>query len=285
MNDLLCSENISRRDFFKLKFLMMFYMFFSNFLGVNIFDESKKQKLDYSILDKFLELPFSKEVKNEITLRVNLQKKYSFDSRGYLQPLDRVLQEIIDFIIYSKNIKDFKLLCSIQDSQIDYTYSFNRSARRGAIKQMKHIQNKLISTNNTMLNDALIYAFKSKSVKSVLHLLQSKIQIEESTQLELVNLFKNDEYVMFQKELLKNQDMKLLPVVSIKENLNKRKMSKKQIGFGTGDVAIPKKWTTFKRTFLELDYTVSKIELGLNHLVLHVVCDDCNHTSTHKRGL
>lgn len=237
MNGELIDNNIlNRRDFCKLKFLLMFYTYFSNLFGINFLETNKNEKINYSILDKLLSLPFSQNVKKEVSFRINIQKQYSFDSNGYLQPLNRCLCELIDYIIYSQNVKDFKLLCSIKDPQIDYTYAFNRTARRGAVKQMEYIQKNLLGVNHEMLKDALIYAFKSKSAKSVLYLLEQKIKIDKSTQNKIYNVFKNDEYEMFQRELMHISNTKFLPFISTKDKLKVRKMAKKQVDIFSQDV-------------------------------------------------
>lgn len=67
-NSLESIENISRRDFLKMKFLLMLYTYFYQFFGVNALAETKLSKIDYSILDKLIKIPFSKEVKEEIHL-------------------------------------------------------------------------------------------------------------------------------------------------------------------------------------------------------------------------
>lgn len=237
MNDkLFDSGMLNRRDFCKLKFFLMFYTYFSNLFGGSLLETTNKEKINYSILDKLLSLPFSQTVKEEVSCRVSIQKKYSFNSNGYLQPLNRCLCELIDYIIYSKNVKDFKLLCSIKDPQIDYTYALNRTARRGTVKQMEYIQKNLLGINNNMLQDALIYAFKSKSAKSVLYLLEQKIKIDKSTQNKIFDIFKHDEYEMFQKELMHNSNTKFLPFISAKNKLKVRKMTKKQIDIFCQDV-------------------------------------------------
>jgi len=70
MNEL---EPISRRDFLKLKsFLLIWYYFLQSF-GINLLSDNSK-KIDYSLLDKLQNLPFSNEVMEELNLRVNLQK-------------------------------------------------------------------------------------------------------------------------------------------------------------------------------------------------------------------
>jgi len=116
-------RSISRRDFLKLKsFLLIWYYFLQSF-GINLLSDNS-QKIDYNLLDKLQNLPFSDEVIGELNLRVNLQKKYSTNANGQTVPLDRFIKEITNFIISKKDFKDFKLLSSIKDEQIDYNYMF-----------------------------------------------------------------------------------------------------------------------------------------------------------------
>jgi len=219
--------SINRRDFFKLKFLLMFYSYFSNFLGFNLLQSINKQKLDYSILDKLIKIDFTEDVKKEVALRVNLQKKYAFNSNGYLQTLDRVLKEIIDYVIYKNDFNDFVLLCSIKDIQIDYIYMYMRTARRGALKQLQYMQQKLLGTDKKILNEALIHAFKSKSSGTVMHFLKQNIKLDKHTKNTISKLFKKDEFNIFQKELLQITHIKFLPSPSITKNIRDKKQFSK----------------------------------------------------------
>jgi len=219
--------SIDRREFFKLKFMLMFYMFFSDFFGNNLLEVKNKQKLDYSLLNKLLKLDFSEEVKKEIMLRVALQKKYAYDANGYLQPLDRFLKETICYIIYKNNFHDFLLLSSLKDKQIDYMYMFNHAIKRGAVQQLKYMQKKLISTDNIMLKEALIYAFKSKSKDTVLHFLEQKICLDNHAKNSILKIFKNNEYDNFKKELIDTKGIKLLPSKSQSKNIRDRQLFRK----------------------------------------------------------
>lgn len=67
-------SNITRRDFLKLKSLMMIWITFLQSFGINLFAQSSIKKIDYSLLDKLLELPFSDAVMSELKFRVDLQK-------------------------------------------------------------------------------------------------------------------------------------------------------------------------------------------------------------------
>lgn len=77
------NSSINRRDFLKLKSLLMIWYTFLQSFGINLFEENSMiKKIDYSLLDKLLELPFSDKVIEEIRLKVQLQKKYNTDANG-----------------------------------------------------------------------------------------------------------------------------------------------------------------------------------------------------------
>jgi hypothetical protein len=102
---------LGRREFLKTKIFFTLYAYLSQFIDLKPTKPTINAKLyDYTILDKLLELPFSSIVKKEVAFRVELQKRYCTDSNGCLQPLDRFLREIVYFIIYHKDKRDFKLL-------------------------------------------------------------------------------------------------------------------------------------------------------------------------------
>jgi len=226
-SELIEKTSIDRRDLFKLKFMLMFYAYFSNFFGANLLQVNNKQKLDYSLLDEFLKLDFSEEVKEEITLRVTLQKKYAYDANGYLQPLDRFLKETIDYIMYKNNFHDFLLLSSLKNEQIDYMYMFNRAIKRGAVKQLKYLQKRLIGAKTPMLKEALIYAFKSKSKDVVLHFLEQKIKLDKATKNSICEIFKNDEYDNFKKELIGTTNIRFLPIKSQVKSIRDKQLFRK----------------------------------------------------------
>ena len=205
----------------------MFYFYFFN--GLNPFVNSKKskKKVDYTILDKLERLPFSDEVKKEVRFRIYLQRKYRYDARGELHPLDRFVREISDFIISSKNLEDFNLLCSIKDHQIDHNFLFDQSIKRGALKQLKYLQQKVIYTNEEMMQKALLQAFKYRSKDIVLHLLRQKVIIDRKTKREIASIIVQDEYEVFKRELLKEGNINTLYLPHKKGSLHKAKKSLK----------------------------------------------------------
>ena len=219
----------NRRDFLKLKFFVIFYLYFFDAFNTFFKTHKSKQPLDYSFLDKLEKLPFSKKVKQEIDFRIDLKRKYCFDSRGYLQPLDRFFKEMIDFIISSKRFDDFVLLCSIKDSHMDYLYMFNQSIKRGALAQLKFLQQKFLGVDEKMMKNALIGAFKSKSKDIIIHFLQQKIVLDKQIKEEITNIFRNDEYEMLQKELLQISNLNLLYLPKKKQILTKKKRVERAI--------------------------------------------------------
>jgi len=222
-------ENISRRDFFKLKFLLMIYTYFYQFFGTNLLAKRNIDDVDYSILEKLLNIPFTKEIKDEINLRVKLQKQYCYDANGNLNSLNRFLKETINFIISKKSFQDFKLLNLIKDKQLDYGYMLNCTAKYNEVNSMKFIQTKLLSTNSTMLNEAILYAVKSQSLDTTIDLMQQKIKLENNTNKMIMRLFKQEEYDIFYKKLSGIDSIKLLPYTKKISLTNKRKISKKSV--------------------------------------------------------
>ena len=222
-------ENLSRRDFFKLKFLLMMYTYFYQFFGTNLLAKTKLSDIDYSILEKLLKIPFTQEIKNEINLRVKLQKRYCYDANGNLNSLNRFLKETINFIISKKSFKDFKLLNIIKDKQLDYGYMLNCTAIHNEVNSMKLIQTKLLSTNNNMLDEAMLYAIKSQSFDTTINLMQQKIKINKNTQKVIMSLFQHEEYDIFYKKLSGIDTIKLLPYNKNYNIKNIRRISKKNI--------------------------------------------------------
>ena len=216
-------ETFDRRDFLKLKFLLMFYTYFMQFFGVNILASDNLSKTNYDILDKLLEMPLSKAVKDEIVLRVELQKKYCYDGNGNLHSLNRFLKETINHIVSKEDFNDFKLLNTIKDEQLDYGYMLNTTAKHNQVNSMKYIQQKLLSSSsNDMLNDAMLYAVKSNSVETTLHLMQQKIKLSDSTIAESMSYFKREENEIFYKALSGVDDTKLLPFLGDKKTKKKK---------------------------------------------------------------
>lgn len=220
-------SNITRRDFLKLKSLMMIWITFLQSFGINLFAQSSIKKIDYSLLDKLLELPFSDAVMSELKFRVDLQKKYNTDANGNIHSLDRFLKEIVNFIVSNKEFNDFKLLTSISDEQIDYTHMFNTTAKHNEVNSMKYLQQKLIAhKDESMLHSALEYAIKTQSFDTTLYLMQQKIKLSDASQKQLLGVLHKEEYENFYKKISGNNRM-LLPSYSKENIIKKRKMSKK----------------------------------------------------------
>lgn len=224
-------SNINRRDFLKLKSLLLVWITFLQSFGVNLFSEDSIKKIDYSLFDKLLDLPFSDVVMRELKLRVELQKKYNTDANGNIHSLDRFVKEITNYIVSCKDFNDFKLLNTIQDEQIDYTYMFQVTAKHNELNSMKYLQQKLIGhKNENMLHSALEYAVKSQSFDTTLHLMQQKIKLDSKSQQYLLGVLHNEEYEVFYKKISGNTKM-MLPCYNKDRVLLKRKMAKKTFSF------------------------------------------------------
>lgn len=223
--------SINRRDFIKLKSLLLLWMSFLNSFGINLMGKDTNQTIDYRLLDKILKLPFSDDVMKEIKLRVNLQKEYNIDANGNIHSLSRFIKEITNYIISKKNFNDFKLLSSIQDKQIDYEYMFNTTAKHNEVQSMKYLQEKLLThKDNYILQNALEYAVKSNSFETTLHLMQQKIQLDDTVKTNILNLLEKEENLPFYKKISGKQVM-MLPKYSKTDLLKKRKMNKKTFTF------------------------------------------------------
>jgi hypothetical protein len=222
---------ISRRDFLKLKGLMLIWFYFLQTLGVNIFANELKDKTDYSILDKLLKLPFSNEVRKELELRVFLQRRYCYDGNGNLHSLNRFLKEITHYIVTNQDFKDFKLLNTINDSQIDYTYMLNCTAKHNQLKSLQYLQKKLIGLkDNNLLINALEYAINSQSYETTIHLMKQKLKLDDKTQDKLLGILRRDEYEIFYEKISNRKNQMLLPYKK-PTVLNKRNVPKKDVKF------------------------------------------------------
>lgn len=165
-------------------------------------------------------------MKEELLLRVKLQKKYRFDANGKLQSLERFLKEIIHFIISNAHFDDFKLLNTLQDKQIDYGYMINTIAKHNQIQSMQYMQKNLLGNSNEMLNDAMLYAVKSNSLEMTLYLMQQDIQLDSRVIDESMKHFKNEENDIFYKKLKGLNDTKLLPFIDNTEIIKRRRKAK-----------------------------------------------------------
>jgi len=65
------------------------------------------------------------------------------------------------------------LLLKIRDKQIDYTHLLKMTVKLDEAKSLKKLQGRLLSIDDSSLNDLLYDAVKSKSFKSTMHLLQA----------------------------------------------------------------------------------------------------------------
>ena len=81
-------------------------MFTRSFAASAMVDSQKPQ---LSLLDKLLAIDFSEVVKKEIAYRVAIQKKYGFDQNGKQLPLDRFVNEGVNFVVYSGTLRDLGL--------------------------------------------------------------------------------------------------------------------------------------------------------------------------------
>lgn len=220
------TNGINRRDFLKLKGLLLIWFYFLHALGINILADNFTTKPDYSILDKLLDLPFSESVKKELALRVFLQKKYCHDRNRNLHSLNRFLKEIINYIIYKEDFKDFKLINSIKDEQIDYTHMLKCTAKHNQQNSLLFLQKKLISLkDNSILAEALEYAIKSQSYETTILLLKQKLKLDSKTQNNLLNVLQQEEYDIFYKKISSSKNHILLPykktVIQKKRNIEK----------------------------------------------------------------
>jgi hypothetical protein len=217
-------QTISRRDFFKLKLLLMIYLFFNRVASVSK-ESTKIVYTDYSLLDRFLELPFSKDIKKEIAFRASLQKKYYCDASGKPHSLKRFVRESTNFIAFKKSSYDIKVLFSLKDSQMDIGYLLNCVAKHNDPKSIRYIQKKLLNINSFLLNDALIYAIKSRSIESTIYLLKQNTKISNKTKETLQQIISQEDYYDFKKRLTKLSDKHILP--SVKKHIFSNKKKKK----------------------------------------------------------
>lgn len=226
--------NIDRRDFIKLKFMTIFWLYFSQFFGSNML-EQPKEKLDYSILDEVLKLPFkNNEIKEEIVSRVTLQKKYGYDLNGNFLSLKRFFNEIGNFIISKNGFKDFKLLNTLHHESIDKIYYLNKAAQHNDTKILKYIQKKLVSYDSSVLNDALLHAMRSQSFNTTLQLMNSKIKLSEKTKDSITKLFYQEEYNVFYTQLSNTTGKLLLPSSKKYSFIKQKRRIKKEDLFFSG---------------------------------------------------
>lgn len=233
MDDL--PQNIDRRDFLKLKSLLVIWLYFLQSFGINILAK-ESSKIDYSLLDKLQKLTFSKDVKEELDLRIYLQKKYCYDGNGKLHNLNRFIKEITNFIVSKKDFNDFKQLNSIKDDQIDLVYMLNSTAKHNELNSMKYLQKKLLTNEHSnILSQALEYAIKSQSFDTTIHLMKQKIKLDTKTQTSIINSLRKEEYENFYKKI-SNKSFLKLPTKS--KTIQKRYIVKKYQQYNFTDLDI-----------------------------------------------
>jgi len=221
---------ISRRNFLKQKFLFILYAFLSQYITTNTLKTiPSKRKSNYDILDKLLELPFSPIVREEVYFRVKLQKKYCFDANGYLNPLDRFLREIVYFIIYHKNEKDFDLLYCIQDKQIDYRYLLKTVVKLDEYKSLKKMQKNLLDMDESLLNELLYNAVQSQSFNTTKYILKLNFTLQQNTTSSITTLLSKKEYNKMYKIFSNTAKLPILPKTLGYQEGRKRVISKKSV--------------------------------------------------------
>ncbi|WP_200762488.1 hypothetical protein [Nitrosophilus alvini] len=205
------SSLLDRRDFIKIKFFVLMYAYFSSVFGIKIFNNNDKQKIiDYEILDKLLDLPFSEKVKKEIELRVRLQKKYSTDAKGDLIPLNRFFKEIGTYIISNKNINDFHLIHNFKDPHIDRIYYLDKAAQYNNTEVLRYITRNILSLDNKTLDNALQLALKSRSFDTTIELLKHNVKISKQTKKVLFALYKEERKSPYFKRISQKTNIPLL---------------------------------------------------------------------------
>lgn len=256
-------QNIDRRDFLKLKSLLIIWFYFLQSFGINILAKETK-KIDYSLLDKLQELNFSKNVKKELDFRVYLQKKYCTDANGKLHPLSRFIKEMTNFIVSQKDFNDFKLLNSIKDEQIDLAYMLNSTAKHNELRSLKYLQKKILSVkDDKMLEQALLYSINSQSIDTAIHLIKQKLNIDQNTQKTILMKLQQEEYDKFYEKLTNRNLLPQLP--SKKYEKHTRKLPKR---IGYSDYRRYETYKNFEESLFDIVYN------SVAHLYMNYVVDD-----------
>lgn len=221
-------ESLNRRDFLKLKLYALLAFYGMSAPAKTLPAES----LGYeSVFDKLLNLSFSENVKKEVVLRVALQKKYAFDANGNLHALKRFFNEIGSFIISEKNSRDMQLLLQINHCDIDRIHYLNKSAQYNNIDTLRCIKNTLLEADSATLNEALLYAVKSRSYETTVELLRQRSPLNNKTRETLMELFVREEYIDFREQLGRRHCRFLTNGIATVSNETRRKMQKKGYGY------------------------------------------------------
>lgn len=265
-------NSISRRDFLKLKSLLIVWFYFLQSFGINVLAKETK-KIDYSLLDKLKELNFSKEVKKELDFRVYLQKKYCTDVNGKLNSLDRFIKEMTNFIVSQKDFNDFKLLNSVKDEQIDLGYMINSTAKHNELRSLKYLQNKILSNkDDKMLEQALLYSINSQSIDTTIHLIKQKLNIDKNTQKTILLKLQQKEYDKFYEKLTNRN---LLPQLAAKNYDKHIRKLPKRIGYS--DYRRYATYKNFEESLFDIVYN------SVAHLYMNYVIDDFDVKLNNKK--
>lgn len=222
---------MTRRQFLKLKLFALLGYFNPQ---LHALASTQVVVKPYDILDKLLTLPFSDETRHEVLLRVGLQKKYGYDSNGKQVGLQRFFREIGHFIISNYQEADFKRLYALQHEHIDKFYYFNKAAQYNNVEALLHVKQTLIGVNDDLLNEALIFAVKGRSVDTTIVLLRDRINITPKTEAILVSLFEQETSREFVKELTGSPTGRLLPYQHHMLPQPKRRKFSKKMTWGNG---------------------------------------------------
>lgn len=203
-------EAVDRRDFLKLNLFAYVQLLFYRAFG---FASEHKTKECASLLDRLLELDFSDTVKDEITFRVALQKKYGFDQNGKPLPLDRFIFEQANFIICKGSLRDVALF--EKEAKPDASYMFIRASYYGAVDKLDFFMQKLLGSDNKIFAKAALAALDNKSIESFSRLMMHKSRMDERTLDRIYEILSSDRYAPETKRL-----QNLLPDLRSKQKLS-----------------------------------------------------------------
>lgn len=190
-------DRFDRRDFLKLKILMFVYAFFNNTFANSMLKKSN----EFAILDRLLNLPLSPLIKQEVVLRVELQKKYGFNQNGKLHPFDRFFKEIISFIVYHGELGDLALCMSVIKKHHDYVIV--QAAKYNSIATLEYSIKKLIGYDRVKsLSSAFLSAIYSNSYETTAYLSKLDITLSDSEKDKIREFFSNEDNTRFKQKVL-----------------------------------------------------------------------------------
>lgn len=180
-------QALSRRDFLKLKLLSAAYALMPSLV------QPVRADVVVDPLVQLESLDFSRPVKKELTLRINLHRRYGIDALGKPVTLTRFLKESINFILAYGDLRDIQLFHSVAPGHMEYLLM--RAAYHGREESFFYFANRLIGRErNHLVGQALFAALDNHAMEMFYSLIKLRPQVSRDQARRLHLLLQKDRY-------------------------------------------------------------------------------------------